>query len=98
MYDFEADYDTEDKMVDKWSNRHRHALHSARHFFLASHLLENLLLRDFRILRRCLAKNMQTKSVLTEETIENIIMLWTFDSVRMSTTMKTDEKEALSAW
>ena len=53
---------------------------------------------DFRILRRCSAKNMQTKSVLTEETIENIIMLWTFDSVRMSTTMKTDGKEALSAW
>ena len=74
MYDFEADYDTEDKMDDKWSNRHRHALHSARHFFLASHLLENLLLRDFRILRRCLAKNMQTESVLTEETIENITM------------------------
>ena len=76
MYDFEADYDTEDKMdADYWSNRHRHALQSARHFFLASHLLENLLLGDFRILRRCLAKNMQTKSVLTEETIENITML-----------------------
>ena len=76
MYDFEADYDTEDKMdADYWSSEHRHALHSARHFFLASHLLEKLLLRDFRILRRCLVKNMQTKSVLTEVTIENISML-----------------------